>query len=236
LSHNKIVSCQKSNCFIPRFFVAQKTMPAPLQAGCQVKAKVGPLVEHTKPDGAKAKRRQKSFMRGRIVASVFSVHFDINGRTEDMRSNTLVFVSDPQFDAPPASIPPEGQVPAVLLPSNPPPAAASTLAVPPPPALEETIHNNENEVAQTLACMPALLDPGDDDENDNSEHGSNEEEGNDNPPPDDHHHFLLAAGDDNEEDEHQDDIVENGDGNDVLILENNDEHVIKRQLCEEKKS
>jgi hypothetical protein len=140
LSHNKIVSRQNSNCFIPRFlFVAQKTMPAPLQVGCQVKAKVGPLVEHTKPDGTKAKRRQKLFMRARIVAAkgpsvLFSVHFDINGRTEDMRSNTLVFVSDPQFDAPPASILPEGQVPTVLLPANPPPAAASTLAV--PPALE----------------------------------------------------------------------------------------------------
>jgi hypothetical protein len=108
LSHNKIVSRQNSNFFVPRFlFVAQKTMPAPLQVGCQVKAKVGPLAEHTEPDGAKAKRRQKSFMRGRIAAakgpSVFSVHFDINGRTEDMRSNTLVFLSDPQFEASPGS-------------------------------------------------------------------------------------------------------------------------------------
>jgi hypothetical protein len=209
-------------------------MPAPLQVGCQVKAKVGSFVEHAKPDGAKAKRRQKSFMRGRIVAakgpSMFSVHFDINGRTEDMRSNTLVFVSDPQFAAPPASIPPEGQVPFVLLPSTPPPAAASTLAV--PPALEETIQN-ENEVAQTLARMPALLDPGDDDDNGNGEHGSNEEEGNDNLPPDDHHHFLLAA-DHNEEDEHQEDIVKNGDGDDVLILENNDEHVSSASCMKKK--
>jgi hypothetical protein len=149
-----------------------------------------------------------------------------------MRSNTPVFVSDPQFEAPPASILPGGQVPTVLLPANPPPAVPQ-----PPAALEETIQNNENKVAQTLARMPALLDPGDDEnENDNTEHGSNEEEGNDNPPPDDDHHFLLAADDDNEEDEHQDDIVENaGDGDDVLILENNDEHVIKRQLCEEEK-
>jgi hypothetical protein len=121
----------QQNRFPPEFkFFSSKilccaTMPAPLQVGCQVKAEVGPLVEHAEPDGAKAKRRQKSFMTGQIVAakspSVFSVHFHINGGTEDMRSNTLVFVSDPQFAAPPANIPPQGQVPAVLLPSNPPP-------------------------------------------------------------------------------------------------------------------
>jgi hypothetical protein len=45
---------------------------------------------------------------------------------------------------------------------------------------------------------------------------------------------LLAADDDNEEDDYENDIVEE-DGADVLILENSDEHVIKRQLCEEEK-
>ena len=35
------------------------TMPAPLQVGCHVNARVGLLVEHVKPDGTKANRRQR---------------------------------------------------------------------------------------------------------------------------------------------------------------------------------
>ncbi len=97
-------------------------MPAPLQVGCHVKARVGPLVEPTKPDGTKAKRRQKSFMTGCIVAakgpSLFSVRFE-NGRTGDHGSNTLVFVADPQFASPQGSLPlQQRQVPTTLPPTS----------------------------------------------------------------------------------------------------------------------
>ena len=44
----------------------------------------------------------------------------------------------------------------------------------------------------------------------------------------------MAPDDDNEEEEYENDIIEE-DGDEVLILENADEHAIKRQLCEAEK-
>jgi hypothetical protein len=183
-------------------------MPAPLQVGCQVKAKVGPLVEHAKPDGTKAKRRQKSFMTGPIVAakgpSVSSVCFD-NGRTEDISVcfQSPVCCSPSQHSSRPSPCCSFAFAFDCSQWQHPPTSCCKcALAVPP---LETT----QNEVAQTslintdanpeLAGMPALLDPPDprnlqNDDDDNTEHSSNEE-GNNN--PDDH---FLAANDDNKED------------------------------------
>jgi hypothetical protein len=150
-------------------------MPAPLQVGHHVKARVGPLVEHTKPDGTKAKRRQKSFMTGRIVAakgpSLFSVRFE-NGRAGDHGSNTLVFVADPQFASPPGSLPlQQRQVPTALPPSLitvQQPQVTTTLppsliAVPThaqaaaraPPSLEETITKEALAGTMPTVAVPA---------------------------------------------------------------------------------
>ena len=86
-------------------------MLALLQVGCQVKVKVDALLveDTTKPDGTKAKRRQKTFTTSQIVAAtgarMFSVLFE-NGGMEDKRSNTLAYVlADLHFAAHPASIP-----------------------------------------------------------------------------------------------------------------------------------
>jgi hypothetical protein len=214
-------------------------MPAPLQVGCHVKAKVGPLLDHTKPDGTKSKRRRKAFMPGRIVAAkgpnMFSVLFE-NGRTEDMKSNTLVFVGDPQFAAPPASTPlQQHQVPIVLpprsipAPTAPPPQATTTMApAPTEPPLEDTVPTgfdfiDDNRAADPLVLVETVVGEDDDDDDDDGM-----------PELEDRTPVLLAADDDNDEDDYENDIVEE-DGADVLILENSDEHVIKRQLCEEEK-
>jgi hypothetical protein len=142
-------------------------MPAPLQVGCQVKAKVGPLVDHTKPDGTKSQRRQKAFMPGRIVGAkgpnMFSVLFE-NGRTKDMRSNTLVFVGDPQFAPPPASAPlQQHQVPVVLPPRSipatiaAPPPQATTAPAPTEPPLEETVPTIFDFVEDNRAANPLFF-------------------------------------------------------------------------------
>jgi hypothetical protein len=108
-------------------------MPAPLQVGCHVKARVGPLVEHTQPGGAKAKRRHQSFMTGRIVAakgpSLFLVRFEFR-RVGKHGSNALFFVADPQFASAPGSLPlQQCQVPTALPPSL---IAVQQHQVPPP--------------------------------------------------------------------------------------------------------
>ena len=262
-------------------------MPAPLQVGCHVKARVGPLVEHTKPDGTKAKRRQKSFMTGRIVAakgpSMFSVLFE-NGLTKDMRSNTLVFGADPQFIPPATAV--TLQIPTILPPPRsitipgpanvPPPrliaipgaAAAGRSLVVPIPAPDTTtptdfpapslVNNRNAPEPPELRHMPALLHHRDDDDDDASDASSimpglmvpvanweNVNDAEDDLPVAAGFDLLRAAGetlqandlapdDDNEEDEYENDIVEE-DGDEVLILENADEHAIKRQLCEAEK-
>ena len=269
-------------------------MPAPLQVGCHVKARVGPLVEHTKPDGTKAKRRQKSFMTGRIVAakgpSMFSVLFE-NGLTKDMRSNTLVFGADPQFIPPATAV--TLQIPTILPPPRsitipgpanvPPrsiaiPAAGKSVVVPPSasslrqqttiPAPDTSptdfaspslVNNRDAADPPELRHMPALLHHREDDDDDDASDASsimpglmvpvanweNVNDAEDDLPVAAGFDLLRAAGetlqandlapdDDNEEDEYENDIVEE-DGDEVLILENADEHAIKRQLCEAEK-
>jgi hypothetical protein len=135
------------------------TMPAPLQVGCQMsRMDLALLWSMLNLMVQRPKRRQKSFVTGRVVAakgpSLFSVRFE-NGRTGDHGSNAAVFVPDPQVVSPPGSVPlQQRQVPTTLPPS----LIAAQAAARALPLLEETIPKEVLAGTAPTSLLACLFD------------------------------------------------------------------------------